>query len=197
MVDIAPHPEPPGDLSKRRLPLVHRGGEWLRIHNIKHGPIYFGRSGANRFDAPGDKYGVLYVGATCEAAFIETFGHATGVNFVQQTELDVRAISVIGITRDLALVDLTGQGLARIGADERLSSGSQITGRLWSVALYEHPSKPDGLLYRARHDPSQLCAALFDRTQSNLVLKSTAPLGEPAFVDQLLGLLHRYDFGLV
>ena len=36
----------------------------------------------------------------------------------------------------------------------------------WSRALWEHPQQPDGIIYRSRHDPSKVCAALFDRCAS-------------------------------
>jgi hypothetical protein len=178
------------------LPIVASNDSWLRIHRVEHGPLFFGRTCSNRFDAPGGEFGVLYVGATTDAALIETFGHATGDNFVQRSELLLRGISVIGSTAQLKLVDLTGPGLARIGADERLCSGSQQLARRWSAALYSHSINPDGLLFRARHDPSQMCAAFFDRAEPHLVIRKTTRLSDAAFEDELLEFLLKYDFGL-
>lgn len=197
MLDIEPHPEPPPDLADRDLPIVRFQSESYRIHLLTYDPIYFGRTFSNRFDAPKGEFGVLYVGASVAAAFIETFGHATGDNFVQQSELLLRGVSVIRTKTTLHLVDLTGPGLARIGADERLCSGSQILARNWSAALYQHPLEPGGLIYRARHDPSQICAALFDRVEPHLVLSHTTGLGEAAFSAELVELLSSYDFGLI
>lgn len=196
MLDIEPHPEPPADLGSRVLPLVALRDSWLRIHRLEYSPLYFGRTCANRFDAPKGEFGVLYVGATSGAAFVETFGHATGDNFVQKSELLLRGISVIGSKIELKLVDLTGPGLARIGADERLCSGSQALARRWSAALHRHSTNPDGLLYRARHDPSQICAAFYDRAEPHFTIQKTITLGDAAFEDELLELLHKYDFGL-
>lgn len=195
-MDIDPHPEPPGDLARRDLPIAALDRDWHRIHSLKYAPIFFGRRAVNRFDAPAGEFGVLYVGATTDAAFIETFGHATGDNFVQQSELLLRGISVIRSSVELQLVDLTGPGLARLGADERLCSSSQLLARRWSAAFYAHPSAPGGILYRARHDPSELCVALFDRVETNLSVIHTTCLGESKFEDELSELLVKYDFGL-
>lgn len=38
--------------------------------------------------------------------------------------------------------------------------------------------RPDGLLYRSRHDPKHFCAALFDRRRPRFELLSTARLAE-------------------
>lgn len=195
-MDIAPHPEPPSDLARRDLPITALDRAWHRIHWLNYAPIFFGRRPLNRFDASAGEFGVLYVGATAGAAFIETFGHVTGDNFVQQSELLLRGISLIHSSVVLQLVDLTGPGLARLGADERLCSGSQPLARKWSTALYAHPSAPGGILYRARHDPSELCAALFDRGEKSLSVIQTTCLGDSSFEDELLELLLKYDFGL-
>ena len=33
----------------------------------------------------------------------------------------------------------------------------------WSKAIAEHPTRPDGIAYHARHDDNELCYAIFDR----------------------------------
>jgi hypothetical protein len=74
------HPEPPSDLDGRS-PLfvkITPGTVFSRIHNRSKGPVIFGRSGGNRFDAPAGSFGVLYVGSDERSAFIETFGQDTG-----------------------------------------------------------------------------------------------------------------------
>jgi hypothetical protein len=197
VADIEPHPEPPKDISIARLPITARKCKWYRIHRLKHSPLHFGTGCCFRFDAPRGEFGVCYVGKSREAAFIETFGQTTGHRFVQASELQLRGITVIRSVRPLQLVDLTGAGLAHIGADERLCSGPHLVAQRWSAALYSNRHKPDGLLYRARHDPSQLCAALFDRASSKLRVDKTMDLAGSAFESRLLDLLARYNFGLV
>jgi hypothetical protein len=196
VADIKPHPEPPKDISTARLPITKLKCAWYRIHWLKHGPLYFGTNCCFRFDAPGGEFGVCYVGKSRDAAFIETFGQTTGNRFVQVSELKIRGLTKIDTLQPLQLVNLTGAGLSHIGADERLCSGSHPISRRWSAALYSNRHKPDGLLYRARHDPSQLCAALFDRAAAKLRAHTTIVMADAAFEPSLLGLLDRYNFGL-
>lgn len=62
--------------------------------------------------------------------------------------------------RHLRLVDLTGPGLARLGADARLFAGDHGQARQWSRAFYSHPDRVDGIYYPVRHDPSRVAAAV-------------------------------------
>ena len=177
-------PLPPLDLATRRLPIVRLAGSWVRIHWTTHDPLFFGRTGSNRFDDPLRRYGVLYAAVTGEGAFIETFGRRPGMDVVSRRQLAVRSVALIDATRRLRLVDLTGPGLAHIGATGGLASGPRPVAQLWSRALWEHPSRPDGLLFRARHDPSCLTVAIFSRAahviraapQGSLMDASVKPL---------------------
>ena len=87
---------------------------WYRVHRTTHDPIYFGTKPLNRFDAPASELGVLYVARDAHGAFIETFGQATGVRFVTTAELRVRELAIVRVRRALRLVDLRGEGLARM-----------------------------------------------------------------------------------
>jgi hypothetical protein len=192
-----PHPEPPDDLPARSLPTFEQPGPWIRIHQIRHQPIHFGRSGYSRFDAPAGEYGVLYAGSDAHCAFVETFGQSTGARLVTTSALQDRAIARIVSARPLRLVDLTGSGLARIGADERLCAGDHCLAQRWALAMWRHPSAPDGLLYRARHDPSRLAVALFDRVRTELTADPVGSLADPSLADLLGAILDTYGFGLV
>jgi hypothetical protein len=178
------------------LPIVRHDGPWLRIHRLIHSPIFFGTTRSNRFDDPRRRYGVLYVAESLDGAFIETFGRNPGVNTVSQRQLSERAVARIDVIGPLRLVDLTGPGLAQIGATGSLTSGSHDVARLWSRSLWAHPSRPDGLLFRARHDPSCVSVAIFNR--SSRLVRAT-PIGGLLDVPQLSLLaatLHRYRFSL-
>jgi hypothetical protein len=65
-----PHPEPHEDLSKRQLPTIGVRGSLFRIHPSRHSPLYYGRSGKNRFDAPEGEYEVMYVALDPHGSFI-------------------------------------------------------------------------------------------------------------------------------
>lgn len=198
------HPGPPPDLPVRRLPItVFRGVCLWRIYAAARAPLFFGRTGGNRFDAPADAaghraYGVLYVGRDAHCAFVETFGHSTGVRLIEPERLEQRALATVRADRPLRLVDLRGAGLARLGADAELTAGgSYAVSQAWSQALHDHPKMPDGLIYRARHDPSRFSVALFERVGVHL---RAAPLGsslkDTIHVALLGDLLDTYGFGL-
>jgi len=170
--------DPPGDLSERRLPITETDSPLYRSHSIRHQPVFFGKSGVHRFDAPDGSYGVLYAAQDPYCAFIETFGQSTGgqstsLNTVTTEALANRALSQVRPARPLQLVDLTGSGsLARIGADSRLFAADREVARKWSLAIYHHPLRPDGILYPARHDPARYACAIFDRAP-RLVIAQT------------------------
>jgi len=46
-----PHPAPPADFAKRELPLRTVKDAVFRIHRKEYGPIFYGCTGNNRFDA--------------------------------------------------------------------------------------------------------------------------------------------------
>ena len=166
---MSPHPDPPADPSTLRLLVRRVSYPWWRIHAKEFDAAYFGKVARNRFDAPAGEFGVMYVARDAHGAFVETFGHATGVRFVTETELRAREVSGVTCSRPLRLVDLRANGLARLGADAELTSGPDwALARRWAKALYDHPRQPDGILYRARHDPARVSAALFDRVARDL-----------------------------
>ena len=192
-----PHPEPGANLPRRK-PLVRSvAGPWFRIHTAGRPPLHFGRDRRHRFDAPAAEFGVLYVGADESAAFVETFARSPGPSLVTWAALRARRLSRIEARRPLRLIDLTGAGLARIGADERLCAGDWAVAQRWSRALWGHPRKPDGILYRSRHDPSRQCAAIFDRARGVLRAQVLGSPADPARRDVLVRLLDTYGFGLV
>lgn len=192
-----PHPAPPADLAERPLPLLHSTRSWFRIHRAEYDPLYFGRSGSSRFDLPNGESGVLYVGNDAHCAFIETFGHATGIRLVTRASLQARGLALVEPGRALRLVDLTGPGLARLGADERLCAGDYRVAQQWSLALHQHPEQPDGLYYRSRHDPSRVCAALYERAGHVLTTHRLGSLADRRHRLRLAEILDTYGFGLL
>jgi len=194
-----PHPDPPPDLSRRAVPLVDAHDiplVWFRHHPARHDPIYGNRNAVGRFNAPAREYGVLYLAADPSGAFVETFGRDTGTEVVIAATLRDGCLCRIAVTRTLVLADLTGNGLARLGADARLFAGDHALSRRWALALWHHPTRIDGLLFRSRHDPARVIAALFDDRVDDAV-RATHP---GSFLDQpslLREMLDRYGFTLV
>ena len=158
------HPEPPLDFERQVLPITLESGLFYRLNPAGYASaIYYDASGCGRFDLKG-QLGVLYLGKTIEAAFIETFGRNLGQRFVSRDMIKTRSLFAIESDRPLKLLQLYGAGLAKLGVDSELSSGRKYRlPRLWCEAIYSHPQQVDGIYYMSRHDNTQLCCSLFDR----------------------------------
>lgn len=194
--DLGPLGPPPADFSDRELPAVSWRAPLVRVHRHDHDPAFLGRTGLNRFDAPGSEFGVLYAAEDLQGAFIETFGDAAG-RTVTVNSLTVRAYTTFEPTRALSLVDVRGAGLARIGADARLFAGDRVPAQQWSLAIWSHPATVDGICYRARHDPSRSAVALYDRADRAVRVAQTTPLMAPSERPAFAAVLDAYSFGLI
>jgi hypothetical protein len=127
--------------------------------------------------------------------FAETFLRNPPVRILALDDLAGRSIATVEVRRDLRLVPVHGSSLARLGVTAELTSGSDYAAsRLWSRALWEHADKPDGILYRSRHDDSALSVAVYDRAKDGLAIVGDHSLTEDA--QQLARLLRRYGLGL-
>lgn len=189
------HPEPPLDFERQVLPVTLESGLFYRLNPASYASaIYYDASGCGRFDIKG-QLGVLYLGKTIEAAFIETFGRNLGQRFVSRDMIKTRSLFAIESDRPLKLLQLYGAGLAKLGVDSELSSGRKYRlPRLWCEAIYSHPQQVDGIYYMSRHDNTQLCCGLFDRGSYRL---SENNLGNLLSYDRqkFFEILDRYGFG--
>ena len=168
------------------------------MHRAAKAPLFFGSTGENRFDDPRQDFGVLYTGESPACAFIETFGDPLDIPFVTVAQLEARKLSLVELAAPLRVVSLDGADLRRLGADARLFAADHAVAQAWSRALHEHPARPDGLRYPARHDPGELALAVFDRAKRNLrarVAKHT--LAGPENRTLVAELLDRYGLGLL
>ncbi len=164
-------PPPPERLARIHLPVTEQAGPWFRTHSLDRSPYHYGRAIRYRFDDPLGEFGVLYVAADRHGAFIETFGQLAVrpgnlPRPVTSQEMARKPLSEFRSERPLRLVDLTGPGLARLGADARLFAGDHGQARQWSRAFYSHPDRVDGIYYPVRHDPSRVAAAVFNESVS-------------------------------
>jgi len=185
----------------KRLPLsrVRAGSCWMRIHAGARDPLWFGpsagRSPINRFDDPDSRFRMCYLAASVEICFAETFLRNPPVRILSLADLAARSIATIEVRRELRLVPVHGPALARLGVTAELASGGDYAvSQVWSRALWQHPDKPDGILYRSRHDDSALCVAVYNRGKANLAVIRDACLTKDAPL--LARLLKRYGVGL-
>jgi hypothetical protein len=165
---------PPTWLRAEHLPVVTytAGTSWLRCHRKVHEPVFFGPGS----DVPAGEYQVLYVGLDYEAAFIETLLRNPKRRIIDRTDLEIRNMAVLRNNAPLRLVEAHGTGLSRLGTTAALSTGGHGRSREWSLALWQHPDRPDGLIYASRHNPNHLCAAIFDRDHTTFSVMGTEPL---------------------
>lgn len=195
MTGLSAHPDP--DISNLSLPLVELQQPWIRIHRRVREPIYFGKAGEQRFDDPDRNFGVLYASTDIRGAFVETFLRNRNDRHISLTEIEGRQVSEILFPDSLRLVDLTADGLVRLGADARLTSGDYRVSQRWALAFYHHRDQPDGILYCSRWDLSRRCVAAFDRGRSGISWSSLGSLADLRNRTLLGHLLDLYNFKLI
>jgi hypothetical protein len=162
--------------------------------------LYFNRTDVFRFNAPHGEFGVLYLGEDAYSAFIETYGWLTGERYITRKQLEQRHLALVSANRLLKVVDLSGKGLAMIGADARLCMGDEYqVSQNWSLAIWNHPRRPDGILYRTRHDPGKKAVALFDRDEvkAALSVKDMGSLLDQDNAPMLAKIMKHYKFTLI
>jgi hypothetical protein len=202
--------EPPGWLDDVDLPIIHPDVfELFQCHTLRRGPLNFNPTPRGRFNAPHGEYGTTYLSTSAEGAFVETLVQDaprsdSGEIAVTRSRLNTYCLCQMPYgpeagTRDLRLVDLSGNGVIAIVATGKLCALADIA-RLglvqrWALRLYRHRDQPDGIFYRARHDPSRISIALFDRAAGVLTADcSTNILTDPVRLARILDL---YRVGLI
>jgi hypothetical protein len=195
-----PHP-PPDDVASLPLPIREcpGGAIFNRVHRTRHGAIFFspgkGNPPAGRFDSATGAFGVLYGAETLAGAFIETVLRNPARRLIGMAEIESRSVAVIRTSRITRFVDLRGDGLQQLGLDGSIFTGPYENCGLWADALFRHPARPDGIVYRSRHDPAYTCLALFERTDLGLTLASASvPLTR--MLADIGGMFRRYGKAL-
>jgi hypothetical protein len=160
--------------------VVPAGTGLARIHRKANDPIFFGPGdGAPptyRFDSLTGKFGVLYAGVALPGALVETLLRNPRRKMVAYRDVELRASSVLRCARGLRLVQLHGAGLQQIGCDNSISTGPYDPCGVWADALWDHPEQPDGIAYQSRHDPREICLAIFERPGLRFAAETTVPL---------------------
>ncbi|HSF26047.1 MAG TPA: RES family NAD+ phosphorylase [Actinomycetes bacterium] len=114
---------------------------------------------------------VLYGASDDLGALSETVFHdvpVRGTKHVPRAKLTRRALVELAPTRDLTLIDLTSDGLSRLGLArlELIESDarSYADTAQWARALHAHPAHVDGLTWVSRqHDTSRALVLFGDR----------------------------------
>lgn len=191
----------PAWLATAALPILElaAGSSLVRVHRIGFGPVFFspgaGAAPIGRFDSPGGSFGTLYMAQSLDGAFAETVLRNPQRRLIDPAEISSRAVSVLDMSRAIRLVEMRGRGLQALGTDSAVSTGPYGPCGAWADALFSHPNQPDGIAYASRHDPDQVCVALFSKADITLdILSGPTPLD--SMVAEVADLLRRYDKGL-
>jgi len=183
---VKPLGPPAPELATEKFPKTYLAPDRLtRISAYTTGEPYFGKSGYNRFDAPGARagtpeYGVCYLGTHLEVALAESILHdeepVNGSFQLTRAQIDDRyALYFEG--SPLHLLDLTGPLLKRLGGSADLAGAvNYALTQSWSRAVHDNPTRYDGFLYMSRHQNTRRAVALFDRAAAKIRLASCARL---------------------
>lgn len=161
-------PRPPADVAGRtpELATVPTGAILHRFYRKPFDPIHHDRSLLGRLNAPDASYGVLYAAERPGGAFAETFLRTPGRRTLDPALQAGKGYVALDVLRDMTLIVLDGPGLAILGATAEITHGGlpYDASQTWSAALHAHPIGADGIAYSSRHDPHQICYALFERS---------------------------------
>ncbi|ASW04712.1 hypothetical protein CKA34_01490 [Rhizobium sp. 11515TR] len=191
---------PPDWLKNANLPIttIPAGSVLHRIHRSSFDPVFFGPGAGHdpiyRFDSASGRFGVLYIGHAFAGAFAETILRNPQRLMVAEREIVTRSVTELTSRTALRMVTMHGAGLQILGTDNSISTGPYEPCGAWADALWDHPEEPDGIAYLSRHDPSEVCYAVFERKPIAFEAKATHPLS--AMQSDVARLLHRYGKSL-
>jgi RES domain-containing protein len=155
MSDI-PAPPQPELLSNFPRYILGRSDPLYRLHWAHRAPVWFSAdSTGGRFNPPAGNllFGTCYVAASPESAMLEVFGRVRAA--IDQSDVERRNLSILSVTRDMALADLTATQARGFGITGEVHAGgpaSYPACQAWAAAL--QAAGYAGVRYLARHDPS-------------------------------------------
>ena len=171
-------------------------GEVLhRLHAANRAARHYGRlDGTWRWDDPEHRYGALYVGMTQEGPFAETILRRPRQTDIVWSEVEKRRWATFRVTEPLHLADMHGKGIswqgvtvAVIAADHDGKAYPGTYAETQAISAEVHATTDlDGIAYRSRFEPDQLCIALFDRADHKIeVIQEGDPI-DRGWVEALL-----------
>jgi hypothetical protein len=191
-------PDPTSAFARATLHVttVGPGQTFGRIYLSKYSdPIGHSKT-PSRFSDPrrrvvGNRFGVLYLGNTLKVCFLEAVlrdrrNGVVGDYVIGEAELRSRRYARVEPISPLRLVDLRGDGCVRMGIPSDVArSANQALARRWSLAFYQHPSQPDGIIYPSRlNEDANL--AIYDRAIFKLrEVGNSSLIDAPGFAEVL------------
>lgn len=161
--------------------------------------LHYGAEAANRYDAPGKNYGVLYLGPDLPTALMESVFHKHNwfqdhTRHITLAEIKSRLVRVVGVMQPIALFDMTAPGvMARhFGLNLQQLAGRdyditrKLSGQVHAMTLPGSAGHYDGILYPSRNNYPSTSIALFDRAKHKIAVLDDIVLDEhrdwPRFV---------------
>jgi len=166
-----------------------------RVHGATVAARWYGRrDGTWRWDDPAGHYGVLYLGRSPIGPFAETLLRIPAQREILWSNINQKRLAAFEVKRRLHLADLAGAGvawfettLARIAEDHDPITRPDAYALTQAISARVHgTSDLDGILYRSRFDPSELCIALFARADDAIVLVQEGSPIERAWARKIL-----------
>lgn len=144
-------------------------------------PLYYGRDGTNRYDAPRRDYGVLYLGPDLSTALMESVFHThqwhkDTKRSIALAEVRSRLLRAVGVLEDLRLADLTAEGVMAgyFGFNlQQLASRDytytqQASGQVHALQGDDKVPLFDGLRYPSYNNYPAANIALFERAKEKV-----------------------------
>ncbi len=107
---------------------------------------------------------VMYGALRLPTCFAEVFQDARTI----ERSLHQPWLVGFALTRDVALLDLTGNWPTRAGASMTITTGRRDRARRWSLRIYEDYPAIEGLWYGSSMDANRPAVALYERAQNAL-----------------------------
>jgi hypothetical protein len=195
--DFARAPTPAFASAPLEIREVEAGAEFGRIGNVKFpDPLGFGKTPSRfsdpRIDLPDTaRFGVLYLGATIEACFVETVVRDRrdgrhGNIVLHEAYLGERYYARVRVRSHLRVLDMTSGFPLRMGIPTDVRSAADHTlARQWALAIHAHPANVDGIAYPSRLN-AELDLAVFDRAVEKFTVESVEMLRERSEIGKLL-----------
>lgn len=159
--------------------------DWPRVIPLRHNatPASAGH-GSSRFSDPRRGFRVLYAASNFSTAFAEGVVRDRFVSksrrFLYRPYLDSLALTEIGSSRALTLLDLTGEAAYRLGVDTDVKGArAHLGGQRFSAAVHAQMPEVDGILFSSRLTDGP-CIAVYDRAFDALSGKRPIPLIQSA-----------------
>jgi hypothetical protein len=129
-----------------------------------------------RFDAPDQSFGTCYAARNFKTCFVETVVR-NGPLEIPKSEYDSRSVAILLVNvAKLHLVPVHGDSARGMRLDlADLASGDYRYAQALSKAVYNHPDRPDGMVYLSRYDEPSLAIVMFDRAAPHVRLFGAVP----------------------